>query len=91
MTPTALIGALKKLGSLQSTTLDDWCIDGNRTAQFRRTTAIDSEVMRKFKFACTIVAHPSGNYISANGYGDTTGDAFLSAIVQIEKTIGEWR
>lgn len=67
--------------------VDEWLTAHERnTAQFSR-----SNDPKKPPVKCTLVSWPHGNYVSADGFAATTGNAFLAAVAQIEKTIGVWR
>ncbi len=43
------------------------------------------------RIGCDLHCYHNGNYVSADGDADTSGDAFLVAVEKIEKTIGDWR
>ena len=71
--------------------VDDWIskVD-HRDAKFLANTNMSTDGAGKIK--CTLTLFHNGNYVSGSGYADLTGEAFLNAVEQIEKTIGRaWR
>lgn len=45
----------------------------------------------KKEIDCNLMCYHNNNFVSAHGLAKFAGDAFLAAIANIEKTIGEWR
>ncbi len=73
--------------STKLTSVDDWIFARERnSANFQK-----SHDKAKPPIKCTLVSWPDGNYVSADGFADHAGDAFIAALAQIEKTIGRWR
>lgn len=69
-------------------TVDEWI-----NAKPRNTVTFKStNILHKSEgIVCQLVSWPDGNYVSADGTALNAGDAFLAALAQIEKTIGDWR
>jgi len=73
------------------TSIDEWVSrEHNRGVNFEPTGTFDRE-QGKGRIECRLTCYHNSNFVSARGWGDLSGDAFLEAIATIERTIGEWR
>lgn len=86
MTTANEVTAPKKFISFN---VDDWASSRDRrTAEFSANTCAD----KGGRIKCTLTCYHNGNYVNAAAFSDASGDAFVNAVEQIEKTIGkEWR
>lgn len=70
--------------------VDDWVRSRDRRcAEFSANT---NTGLSGGRIKCTLTCYHNGNYVNATAFSDVCGDAFVHAVEQIEKTIGqEWR
>jgi hypothetical protein len=70
--------------------LDDWLKQKTNVRPRGEFTLSCGSDTQRGSVKCNLTVTHHGNWISADGFANTTGDAFFAALIQIEKTIGVW-